>query len=124
VAFRAYAVQYQFDQAERQLALLRMLTSHFPNTNLQVSLAELEVLLTQCKERKAEAQRNTDQKLAAAKQEGVQEVREEMEQKIQQMMDQLDNMLIQSGVSASERQGIRTRAAKAGQEVLEGIGKN
>jgi len=36
VAFRAYAVQYQFDQAERQLALLRMLTSHFPNTNLQV----------------------------------------------------------------------------------------
>jgi len=28
------------------------------------------------------------------------------------------------GFSASERQGIRTRAAEAGQEVLEGIGNN
>jgi DNA-binding transcriptional MerR regulator len=89
VAFRAYAVQYQFDQAERQLALLRMLTSHFPNTNLQVSLAELEVLLTQCKERKAEAQRDVDQKLAAAKQEAVQKVQKEMEQKLEQLKAQL-----------------------------------
>jgi len=123
-SYKEAALQHRFDDAEEQLWLLRMLTSHFPNTNLQVSLAELESLLTQCKERKAEAQRNTDQKLAAAKQEGVQEVREEMEQKVQQMLAQLDNMLIQSGFSASERQGIRTRAAKAGQEVLEGIGKN
>ncbi len=88
-AFRVYAVQYQFDQAERQLALLRMLTSHFCNTDLQVSLAELESLLAQCGERKAEEQRNKDQKLAAAKQEAVRKAQEAMERKLEQLKDQL-----------------------------------
>ena len=88
-AFKSYAIQYQFDQAERQLALLKMLASHFPNADLKVNLAALEALLTQCKEKKAEEQSNTDKKLAAAKQKAVQEVREEMEQKLAQLETQL-----------------------------------
>jgi molecular chaperone DnaK (HSP70) len=111
------------DQAERQLALLRMLTSHFPNTDLQVSLVELESLLAQCVERKAEEQRNTDKELAAAKQQGVQQVREEMEQKIQQMISQLEDTLRKNHFSESERQEILTRANSAGKKVLDAIGK-
>jgi hypothetical protein len=53
-SFEASALQYQFDQAEQQLSLLRMLTSRFSNVNLQVDLAALASLLTQCKETKAE----------------------------------------------------------------------
>jgi predicted transcriptional regulator len=86
------------DQAERQLVLLCMLTSHFPNTDLRVSLAELKSLLAQCVERKAEEQRNTDKKLAAVKQQGVQQVREEMEQKIQQMISQLEDTLLEKSL--------------------------
>jgi DNA-binding transcriptional MerR regulator len=111
------------DQAERQLALLRMLTSHFPNTDLRVSLAELESLLAQCVERKAEEQRNTDKELAAAKQQGVQQVREAMEQKIQQMISQLEDTLRKNHFSESERQEILTRENAAGKKVLDGIGK-
>jgi energy-coupling factor transporter ATP-binding protein EcfA2 len=88
-AFREYAAQYEFDQAERQLALLRMLISHFPNTDLQVSVVELESLLAQYKEKKTEALRNTDIKLAAAKQEAVLKVQEEMGQKLEQLKAQL-----------------------------------
>jgi hypothetical protein len=43
-AFRGYALQYHFDQAEEQLSLLRMLTSYFPDADLQVSLSELDSL--------------------------------------------------------------------------------
>ena len=112
------------DQEERQLALLRMLTSHFPNTDLRVSLAELEALLAQCMERKAEEPRNTDKELAAAKQKGVQQVREEMEQKIQQMISQLEDTLRKNHFSASERRDILTRENSAGEEGLDGIRKN
>ena len=123
-AFREYAVRYEFDQAERQLALLRMLTIHFSNENIEVSLVALESLLAQYKEKKTEEQRDRDNKLAAAKREAVQGVREEMEQKVQRMLAQLENALQQMNLSESDRQHIRTRAKKAGKEVLEGIGKN
>ena len=97
--FREYAAQYEFDQAERQLALLRMLTSHFPNTDLQVSLVELESLLAQYKEKKTEEQSNRDQKLAAAKQEAVRKVQEEMEQKLEQLRTQLEMAQLESSQS-------------------------
>jgi hypothetical protein len=123
-AFRACVVQYQFDQAERQLALLRMLTSHFPNTGLQANLGELETLLTQYKERKAEEQRNVDQKLEGAKLKAVQKVREETEQKVQQMLVQLETIIQQMGLSESEQQRIRAMGQDARSHILEGIGKN
>ena len=118
--FKKYAVQYQFDQAERQLALLKMLANQFPNVDLKVSLEELEALLTQCKERKAEEQRNTDKELGAAKR----KVRIEMEQKTQQMMAQMENMMEQMNISENERNRMRKMANEARREVLEGIVKN
>ena len=53
-------------------------------------LAALESLLTQYKEKKAEEQRNTDKKLDAAKRQAAQKVREEMEEKLLQIQEQLD----------------------------------
>jgi hypothetical protein len=97
--FKEYAWQYEFDQAERQLALLRMLTSHIPNEDLQVSLVALESLLAQCKGTKAEEQRNTDKKLATAKQEAVREVREEMGQEPEKLKEQLEKARTRSNQS-------------------------
>jgi flagellar biosynthesis GTPase FlhF len=128
IACTEHAAHHRFDEAGRQLAHLKTLLSHIPNTSLQVSLAALESLLTQCKETKAEEQRNTDKKLAAAKQKAVQEVRKEMEQMkeqlMEQMMEQLGNELQQMNLSESERQAIRTKADEAGKEILERIAKN
>ena len=100
------------------------LAVQFCDLNLRVSLAELEALLAQCMERKAEEPRNTDKELAAAKQKGVQQVREEMEQKIQQMISQLEDTLRKNHFSASERRDIITRENSAGEEGLDGIRKN
>jgi hypothetical protein len=54
--------RYQFDQAEQQLALFRMLPGHFPNESLSVALTRMETLLKTCKER------NTAQRLKPATQ--------------------------------------------------------
>jgi energy-coupling factor transporter ATP-binding protein EcfA2 len=88
--FKEYAMQSQFDQAEGQISLLRMLTSHFPNTDLRISLEALEALLAQYKEKKKEELRNTDRKLEAAKQEAVKKVQEEMERKLEKLKEQLE----------------------------------
>jgi hypothetical protein len=88
--FRTYAAEYQFDQAEQQLSLLRMLASCFADAELPIDLAALESLLTQCKEKKAENERNTDEKLKAATHQALQKVREEMEEKLAQIKQQLE----------------------------------
>jgi hypothetical protein len=59
---------------------------HSPDTDLQVSLPELETLLAQCVEKKTETQRDMNEQLAAVKQEAV---RKEMERGIQQTLSQL-----------------------------------
>ncbi|MHA7877339.1 MAG: hypothetical protein ACX93T_00215 [Bacteroidota bacterium] len=87
--FTKYAAQYQFEAAERQLALLKMLVNHFPNADLKVNVTALEKLLTQYKEKKAEEQRSTDQKLAVEKRKAVKKVQEAMEQELEQLRTQL-----------------------------------
>ena len=57
----------------------------------------------QCKERKAEELSDIDKNLAAAEQEAVWEVREEMEQKIQQLMSQLETTMRQMGMNENEQ---------------------
>jgi ElaB/YqjD/DUF883 family membrane-anchored ribosome-binding protein len=101
--FKEHAIQYQFDQAERQLALLRAVLCHFSNTDLRVSLSALEALL------------------AVSKQEAVQEVREEMEQKIQQLMSQLETVMRQMGMNENKQQRIREMAQEARNNILEEI---
>jgi energy-coupling factor transporter ATP-binding protein EcfA2 len=88
--FRTCAAEYQFDQAEQQLSLLRMLTRHFSGAELPIDLAALESLLTQCKKKKEEEERNTDEKLKAAKRQAVQKVQQEMEEKLAQIKQQLE----------------------------------
>ena len=68
-----------------------------------MSLSALESLLVQCKERKAEELSDIDKNLAAAEQEAVWEVREEMEQKIQQLMSQLETTMRQMGMNENEQ---------------------
>jgi hypothetical protein len=89
-SFRGYALRYHFDQAEEQLSSLRMLTSYFPDADLQISLSELDSLLARCVEEKLGAQRDMDEQLAAVKQEAV---RKEMERDIQQTLNQLLSQL-------------------------------
>src|SRR3569623_1183999 len=122
--FRTHTLQYHFEEAERQLALLRMLTSHLPNADLQINLVELESLFTQCKEKQAEEQRNTNQQLETVEREALQKVRQEIEQKIQQMLAQLENGLAQLDISENERQRIRTSADEVRTGVLNGIVNN
>jgi hypothetical protein len=122
--FKAYASQYQFDQAEQQLSLLQMLQSRFTNADLKVDLAALESLLTQYKEKKAEEQRNTDRRLDAAKRQAVQKVREEMEEKIQQMLRQLQDVLPQTNLSDSEQRRMLAQAKEDEKNILDGIGRH
>jgi hypothetical protein len=123
-AYKEEALKYNFGEAERQLALLRAVLCHFPNTDLQVSLSALELLLAQCKETQQEKQRNMTSKLAASKQEAVQEVREEMEQKIQQLMSPLEAVMRQMGMNENEQQRIREMAQEIRNDILEGLGGN
>ena len=123
-AFKQSALGYQFDEAERQLELLRMLSSHFPNADLKVDLQALASLLQNYKDKRAEEQRTKDQKLKAAKHEATQRVRAELEQKIQHMLAQLENKLQQSAISEHEQQRILQQANQAGKAVLERIGNS
>jgi hypothetical protein len=123
-AFRTYAFQYQFEEAEAQLALLGVLTNQFPDVDLEVSLAELTSLLLKYKEKQGEEQKNIEKELAAVKAKAVQEVREEMQQKIQEKLQKLENMLSRSSFSTIERARIRTIAAERAGNILDGIGKS
>jgi hypothetical protein len=75
-------------------------------------------------ERKAEEQRNTDRKLAAAKQEAVRKVQEEIGQKVQRMPSQLETIMQQIGINENEQQRIREIAQEARNNFLEVIDKN
>ena len=51
-AYREAALQDRFDEAERQLALLRTLLSHFPHEQLECTIKNLEVVLQASREKK------------------------------------------------------------------------
>ena len=51
-SYKETALQHRFDEAERQLALLRTLLSHFPNEQLECSIHSLEVVLQDSREKK------------------------------------------------------------------------
>jgi hypothetical protein len=122
--FQEHAMQDQFDQAEGQLSLLRMLTSHLPSTDLQVSLSALEALLVQCQETQKEEQKRIDSQLVLEKQRVVQKFREETEREIQQMISQLETVMRQMGMNENEQQRLCEMAQEARITILEGSGKN
>jgi len=123
-AFQQEALQYNFDQAEQQLMLLQSLLPHLPNPGLQASLEEMETFLNQCKEEEKEEQKNMDQKLATARRQGTEKVREEIEQKVQRMLDRLETAIQQMGISESEQQRIRAIANDSRNNILDKIGEN
>ncbi len=51
-SYKENALQHRFDEAERQLTLLRTLLSHFPNGQLECSINSLEVVLQDRREKK------------------------------------------------------------------------
>ena len=71
---------------------------------------------------KAEEQKNTDERLDAAKRQAVQKVREEMGEKIQQMMRQLQDVLLRTNLSDSEQRRMRAQANEDKKNILDGIG--
>jgi hypothetical protein len=81
----------------------------------------------QCQETQKEEQKRIDSQLAAAKQRVVrakQKVREETEERIQQMMNQLETVMRQMGMNANEQQRLREMAQEARITIMEGSGEN
>ncbi len=118
-AYTEETLKYNFEEAEQKLILLRDLLSRFSNIDLNITPEQLDALLKQRREAKAEGQRNTNQKLVAARREGGRKAREETEQITQQMLDQLETIIQQMGISESEKQRIRAIANDSRDRILE-----
>ena len=118
-AYTEETLKYNFEEAEQKLILLRDLLSRFSNIDLNITPEQLEALLTQRREERVEEQRNIDQKLVAAGREGRRKAREETEQTVQQLLEQLEPIIQQMSISESEKQRIRAIANDSRDRILE-----
>ncbi|MHA7877340.1 MAG: hypothetical protein ACX93T_00220 [Bacteroidota bacterium] len=101
-AFTKYAAQYQFEEAEQQLALLKLLGKRLPNADLGTSLEQLQASLKRYKGEKAIKQMKMSQELAAAKRQSVAKAWERADRGIQQMLEQIVTALQQMNLSESK----------------------
>jgi energy-coupling factor transporter ATP-binding protein EcfA2 len=75
-AYEETALQYNFDEAERQLDLLRKLLSHFSDAQLEYKIKSLEALLRNSREKRRMEEESIRKNLGKTQQEGARAERE------------------------------------------------
>ncbi|MHA7877337.1 MAG: GTPase domain-containing protein [Bacteroidota bacterium] len=81
------ALVYDFEEAERQLDLLKILLQHFPHELLACSIERLETVLQASKEKKREEERNRQEELREA----IRKEREKADKRVREEAKRVNN---------------------------------
>jgi|688.fasta_scaffold106786_2 hypothetical protein len=92
-AYREAALQHRFDEAERQLALLKTLLSHFPNERLGCSVESLEEVLRASREKKRIEEERIRNKIAQAEREATRKAREEADRELRRRAEEIEERI-------------------------------
>jgi hypothetical protein len=84
-AYTKTALQYNFDEAERQLDLLRKLLSYFSDAQLEYKIKSLEALLRNSREKRRMEEESIRKNLEEAQQEGARAEREKADRELKEM---------------------------------------
>jgi energy-coupling factor transporter ATP-binding protein EcfA2 len=82
-SYQAEAARYSFDEAERQLALLRDLVSHFPHEKLECSIEDLASILRIAREKKIMEEKSIQDNLEKAVRETARKEREKADREVE-----------------------------------------
>jgi energy-coupling factor transporter ATP-binding protein EcfA2 len=85
--YKDNALQYKFDAAENQLALLRTLLNNFPNERLECSIEGLEAVLRNSKEKKRLEEESIRNNLLQAEQEAARKALQEADVRLKQEVE-------------------------------------
>ena len=88
-AYEREALLYNFEEADRQLGLLRTLLGHFPHEKLECDVKDLEAILRNSKEKKRREDESIRKNLEQAKREEAKKAREEAEKEFKKKAAEL-----------------------------------
>jgi energy-coupling factor transporter ATP-binding protein EcfA2 len=89
-AYKETALQHRFGEAERQLALLKTLLSHFPQEQLEFNVKSLETVLRDSKEKKRIDEECARNNVERAIREAARKAREEADRRLEEQAEQFE----------------------------------
>ena len=88
-SYKEEALKHNFDEATRQLDLLRTITRHFPHELLEYKIEDLLSILNGCREKKRIEEEGVRNRIAKAEQAAARKAREEQERKLEREADKV-----------------------------------
>ncbi len=88
-SYKEEVLKYNFDEARRQLDLLKTITRHFPHELMEHKIENLSSLLSESREKKRIEAESVRNRIAEAEQAAARRAREEQERKVKRAADEV-----------------------------------